>query len=153
MRVKYPIEAALNHLVAGGHMSLDSENKYMSVVSQSVAASGAQSCVSAHTVPGRGVPNELMVANNSAAVLPNHLIPSTDEAVQLYRHAGGVLTAPSPFGTDPWQHQADASSARLRILSLVYSDVQPLFESHVNFNPLPFQQYLIRLKEIPEQFA
>ena len=72
---------------------------------QQVAYIGLESCVSAknnHHIRGRGIPAQRMHENFGAANIADQLIPTTDEAIQLYREAGGQLTMPShTAGVDP----------------------------------------------------
>jgi len=42
----------------------------------------------------RGVPNQLMLKNNKARMIDPRVIPTSDQAVQLYEQNGGRLTEP-----------------------------------------------------------
>ena len=117
MRVNYPIKTALNSMVAEDLVSMDNEDDMFTVstVAMAVASFGSSKFVEAwneHPLPGKGVPSVLQEANCTAAVIPPHLLPSSDDAVEIYEAAGGHITAPSTFGTDVLANYADLQEAR-----------------------------------------
>ena len=47
------------------------------------------------------IPNQAMLANNHVAQMNPTLVPTSEQAVQLYQDAGGQLTLFNSFGEDP----------------------------------------------------
>jgi hypothetical protein len=47
------------------------------------------------------VPNVVAQRTSQVRVLDPEVVPSVDEAVQMYLHAGGTITPESTFGVDP----------------------------------------------------
>ena len=47
------------------------------------------------------IPNQAMLANNHVAQMNPAVVPTSDQAVQLYQDAGGQLSLFNSFGEDP----------------------------------------------------
>ena len=89
---------------------------------------------------GRGVPNVLSRDFNCAKAIHPSLVPSLDEAVDLYQSAGGHLTPSTSFGYDPLAGYEDLQRARQRAMEEMLPCPEELFSYVVNGITLPFAQ-------------
>ena len=64
------------------------------------------------TGSNRGIPNQLVRRNNCIAQIGPSLLPSSDDAVQLYEQFGGNITQFSAFGQDPLNSRSDLVQQR-----------------------------------------
>jgi len=121
-RVNYPLKRAMNEILQNDHLGkfdmTDPIFKYcvswmMLYVAQDAASHLLQSW-NYHRLPGsRGcVPVENMMSTKHTADVPDHLIPSTPEAVRMYEENGGRLTRNSDFGYDPLVYHPDLYESR-----------------------------------------
>lgn len=87
---------------------------------------------------GRGIPNLLSRECNLAKQIHPSLVPSLEEAVQLYESRGGRLTTTTPFGLDPLAGHDDLQRIRQRAMDEHIPSPQELFSSVVNGMDIPF---------------
>ena len=156
MRVNCPIKTALNSMVAEDLVSMDNEDDMFTVstVAMAAASFGSSKFVEAwneHPLPGKGVPSVLQEANCTAAVIPPHLLPSSDDAVQIYEAAGGHITAPSTFGTDVLANYADLQEAR-NMEWAVRWPVEGLFQQLVHHEEQAFRDAVMSFQELSYNF-
>ena len=93
----------------------------------------------------------LQEANCTAAVIPPHLLPSSDDAVQIYEAAGGHITAPSTFGTDVLANYADLQEAR-NMEWAVRWPVEGLFQQLVHHEEQAFRDAVMSFQELSYNF-
>ena len=96
--------------------------------------------VMVYVISGRGIPNVLARECNQAKQIHRSLVPSLEEAVQLYESSGGNLTAPALFGSDPLSDHEDLRSVRQRAMEESIPSPEELFSIVVNGNDVPFAQ-------------
>ena len=89
-------------------------------------------------MPGRGVPNTLAQDCNHARQLHPSLVPSLEDAVQLYQSSGGHLAPMTPFGEDPLAGHDDLIILRQQAMDETIPSPQDLFSNVVNGIDLPF---------------
>lgn len=123
-RVNYPLKECLNELVETEEIDMeDAHHRYfVSWFGCNVASAGLRSCAeawNAHHIPRKGIPNVLMESNHQAVRLNPDLLPTTDEAVNLFTEDGGRLTLPadSSFGQDPLANAPQLQAQRLHLFS------------------------------------
>ena len=68
---------------------------------------GTKLIMSDCTGSNRGIPNQLMRSNNHITQINPSLLPSSDDAVQLYKQFGENITQFSAFGQDPFNSRPD----------------------------------------------
>ena len=85
--------------------------------------------------------------------LREELLPHASEAADLYQQdVGSSLTRVSCFGTDPFSNEEDKTAAEHRFAEY-HPDMSLLLNNVVNYNYVPFQDALLRLIHITQQFA
>ena len=89
----------------------------------------------------RGVPNRLMNIDNRAKKIDPTLLPSTEEAVELYP---GTISEPCGFGTDPLESSSSKRSIRLEAFCSRYS-FETLFSEVSNGCGTSFSKALLFL--------
>lgn len=90
----------------------------------------------------RGIPNQLMLKNNKARMIDPRVIPTSDQAVQLYEQNGGRLTEPVQFGRDPLECDAMKKTIREQAFQEKYPSLDLMFHQLVNGDTTLFQQAL-----------
>ena len=90
----------------------------------------------------RGIPNQLMLKNNKARMIDPRVIPTSDQAVQLYEQNGGRLTEPVQFGRDPLECDAIKKTIREQAFQEKYPSLDLMFHQLVNGDTTLFQQAL-----------
>ena len=87
----------------------------------------------------RGIPNQLMLADNRAKKLDPRILPTPAEAVRMYEEHGGHLTEEGHFGRDPLANDAE----KCRIRETAFMDRYPsAFHNIVNGNDTLFREEL-----------
>ena len=97
-------------LVSRPHLSRPPEkviSKYWNQNDIGSYSLGTRLIMSDCTGSNRGIPNQLMRRNNHIAQINPSLLPSSDDAVQLYKQFGGNITQFSAFGQDPFNSRPD----------------------------------------------
>ena len=89
---------------------------------------------------GRGIPNLLAQECNHAKQIHPSLVPSLEEAVQLYESSGGHLTPLTTFGSDPLAGHDDLQRIRQRAMEESIPSPEELFSTVVNGMDVPFAQ-------------
>ena len=93
---------------------------------------------------GKGTPNHL-AAGGCPKKLGDDLSPHASQAADMYQQdVGCSLTRVSCFGTDPFSNEEDAEG---------YPDISVLLDYVVNYNFAPFQDALLYLINITQQYA
>lgn len=90
----------------------------------------------------RGIPHQLMLADNRAKKLDPRILPSPAEAVHMYEVHGGHLTEEGHFGKDPLAN--DTEKCRIRETAFIdrYPSFEPAFHNIVNGNDALFREEL-----------
>lgn len=100
---------------------------------------------------GKGIPNNLE-DGGCLKKIGERLLPHASQAADLYQlDIGSSLTRVCCFGTDPFSSEEEKLSAEGRFAEL-YPDISFLFDSVVNQNNRPFQDALLHLIHITQQY-
>jgi len=83
-----------------------------------------------------------MLKNNKARMIDPRVIPTSDQAVQLYEQNGGRLTEPVQFGRDPLECDAMKKTIREQAFQEKYPSLDLMFHQLVNGDTTLFQQAL-----------
>ena len=94
-----------------------------------------------------------MDRDNRARKIPQSLLPSTDQAVQLYRGNGGRLTDPAPFGSDPLASNHDRQHIRDQAFRERFPSFDFVFHRLVNGDSSLFRQALLFYIDITKRLA
>ena len=95
------------------------------------------------TGSNRGIPNQLVRRNNCIAQIGPSLLPSSDDAVQLYEQFGGNITQFSAFCQDPFNSRPDlVQQQENRVLSTLPT-VWTIFHKLVNGDACLFREGLL----------
>lgn len=106
----------------------------------------------AHRIPGKGTPN-CLAAGGCPKKLGEELLPHASQAADMYQQdVGSSLTRVSCFGTDPFSTEEDKISAE-QLFAEQYPDISVLLDNVVNYNFVPFQDALLDLINITQQYA
>ncbi len=85
--------------------------------------------------------------------LGEELLPHASQAADVYQQdVGSSLTRVSCFGTDPFSTEENKISAEQRFAE-EYPDISVLLDNMVNYNFVPFQDALLYLINITQQYA
>ncbi|KAL9965196.1 hypothetical protein ACROYT_G028964 [Oculina patagonica] len=157
-RVNYPIKKALNSMVNSDILDMEDGITKFSVswVTLRVCHAGCGLVIeswNAHSVPGKGVPNEMQAANNMTVKVPPELLPTTSEAVELYEQQGGHLTVWPEFGKDPLSSEVHLSSARLKQFQSHFPEFATMFHGVVNKNPTMFQNAILLFRDLTFEYC
>ncbi|XP_067292504.1 uncharacterized protein [Pseudorasbora parva] len=156
-RVNFPIKSALIQMVDQESLDLeDGLSRYcVSNLTCEISRIGVQQFVCAwnsHNILGKGVPN-LLATIGCKARISEDLLPMASEAAELYRQTmGHSLTAPSIFGTDPFQSEEGKRRAETEF-HVLYSDLANVFNYTVNEHYRPYQDCLTELINITRRCA
>lgn len=101
----------------------------------------------------RGVPRVLMGRDNRVQRLPPSVLPSVEQAVQLYRNNVGTLTDPTPFGIDPLAENLEKKQIRDRAFSSSYLCYESIFYDLVNGVTEPFRNALLLYIDITKRLS
>ncbi len=96
----------------------------------------------------RGIPNMLMNQNKRTRHIPPSVLPSPDEAAQMYRDNGGRLTDPAQFGNDPRANCNEKKLIRESYFKEKYPCFQRIFHQLVNGEDTPFRHALLSYCDI-----
>ncbi|XP_070567389.1 uncharacterized protein [Ptychodera flava] len=97
------------------------------------------------------VPNVLAGSRNRAAHLHETLIPSVEEAVQLYEDEGGHLSREGYFGVDPLRDHPDKIVSREQRFTLRNPSFDHIFSELINGNTMPFENAVLTFIAITER--
>lgn len=86
-----------------------------------------------------------MAAGGCPKKLGDDLLPHASQAADMYQQVVG-------FGTDPFSNEGDKISAEQRFAE-GYPDISVLLDYVVNYNFAPFQDALLYLINISQQYA
>nr|XP_046256591.1 uncharacterized protein LOC124065345 isoform X1 [Scatophagus argus] len=156
-RVNYPLKEALMQLQDQEVLDMDDNvTRYCtSNLTAELCKIGLTRAVlawNAHRIPSKGTPNHL-AAGGCPKKVGDELLPHASQAADMYQQdVGSSLTRVSCFGTDPFTTEDDKISAEQRFAE-EYSDISVLLDNAVNYNFAPFQDALMLLINITQQYA
>ena len=101
----------------------------------------------------RGVPNVLMHQDNRTRHIQSSLLPSPDEAAQMYRDNIGRLTDPVSFGNDPLANNDEKKLIRESYFKEKYPCFQQIFHQLVNGVDTPFRHALLLYCDITTRLS
>lgn len=101
--------------------------------------------------PNKHIPNVAMHGNNQAMPIHSSLVPSPDEAVEMYQSYGGHITLDGEFGHDPLRIREDLLEIREERFFNQYPKFEEIFHSVVNYENRLFQTSLLYFIEISKQ--
>lgn len=90
----------------------------------------------------RGVPRLTMLRNNCAKPIDQRLLPSVQDAVQLYEQQEGQLWDPYQVGSDPLKGNAYKYGVRQEAFLEKYPSFQEIFSKLVNGDSTTFRDAL-----------
>lgn len=102
---------------------------------------------------GKGVPLERMWQMHQVGTVPPHLVPSAQDAFDMYQASGGQLQLESSFGQDPLANNSQKVNTRNKQFSRFFPSFQDIFHDVVHGNVESFRSgllYYIRLTEMLE---
>lgn len=101
----------------------------------------------------RGVPTILMGRDNRAQRLPPSMLPSVEQAVQMYRDNVGTLTDPTLFGIDPLADNSEKKQIRERAFISSYPSYDSIFHDLVNGITAPFRKALLFYLDVTKRLS
>lgn len=180
-RVNYPIKAVLVEMADNGEISLDDPTTQFctSCFSIKVASAGVTLFLTSwnqhpisgrHTyilvllwitnditlnllLTGKGTPDLRMGRDNRAQRIDMNYLPSPHQAACMYADAGGTLTDPSPFGSDPIADCPEKIGTRDRSFTDRYPSASDLFHEVVNGTSHNFKQALLFYIDITRRLS
>lgn len=98
------------------------------------------------------IPNVMMLRNNHSQMIDINVLPSGNDAAQLYRENGGHLTDPEVYGVDPISDDTAKLSIRERAFfgRFHFSDI---FQDLINGNVTKFENGLLYFIEITKRLS
>uniref|UniRef100_A0A914VHF4 Integrase catalytic domain-containing protein n=1 Tax=Plectus sambesii TaxID=2011161 RepID=A0A914VHF4_9BILA len=155
-RVGYPIKKAIREME--GNESFNSSNQAhlfaSSILGCTVAEVMLSRCVGAwnyRSVEGMGKPVDY-IPDKRNYVLPNEVLPSSADAVQLYRSTGHHLTDEWSFGVDPLLGHDDKIISRNQKfwseIEVSYGGARGLANELAQHNYAPFQNSITRFVQL-----
>ena len=94
-------------------------------------------------VTGKGIPEEIMNANNQTYTLPSEgVVPTKEQAVVMYENEGGKITEPEMFGVDPLHGNLQLQQERFNAFTAVYNSFNTIFHTLVNGDSGLFKESL-----------
>ena len=88
-----------------------------------------------------------MMIDKRVKRIPTHLLPSTSEAMHLYRVAGGSITDERGFGVDPLRGNMEKQQTRQKAF-LQQFNFEHIFHALVNGNYTLFKEALLFFSDI-----
>ena len=101
----------------------------------------------------RGVPNVLMHHDKRTKHIPASLLPSPEEAAQIYRDNVGRLTDPASFGDDPLGNNYDKKRIRDSYFKEKYPCSHQIFYQLVNGEDTHFRNALLLYCDITKRLS
>ena len=101
----------------------------------------------------RRVPDMAMMVDNRVKSIDVGILPTPEEAVQMYENAGGSITDPGCFGIDPLAQHPDKSRIRETSFSDRYPSISDIFHDVVNGNSARFKQALVFCIDITKRLS
>ena len=89
------------------------------------------------------IPNVAMSRQNKIASVNLHLVPSSNDALLLYRQDGGSITEVSTFGRDPIMDSDEKKAIRLHVFNERFPSFDLIFFETVNLRPTIFRDALL----------
>ena len=81
------------------------------------------------------------------------IIPTTEDAVDMYRQQSGVLTDPSEFGTDPLENDIQKIDQREQEFRSNAMSVEDIFTNVISGNDVPFRQAILLYIDITDYWG
>ena len=157
-RVTYPLKRVLTDMDNEEEIDLGSNSvKFcVSIVTQEVAKVGMNRMImawNAHALPHRGIPNVLQHERRGTIAVNATDIPTTEDAVDMYRQQSGVLTDPSEFGTDPLENDIQKIDQREQEFRSNAMSVEDIFTNVISGNDVPFRQAILLYIDITDYLS
>ena len=157
-RVTYPLKRVLTDMDNEEEIDLDSSlvKFCVSTVTQEVAKVGMNRMImawNAHALPHRGIPNLLQHERPGTIATTNIHLPSTGDAVGMYRQQGGVLTDPSPYGTDPLENDTQKMDQRRLEFQSNAMTFEDIFTNVISGNDVPFRRAILLYIHITDHLS
>ena len=92
---------------------------------------------------GSHIPNKVMERNSRITRIDQRHLPSSPQAVTMYREEGGRISDETYFGEDPIRSDTTKCSIRMRAFSERFPSFDTIFEELVNGNPSLFENALL----------
>ena len=80
-------------------------------------------------------------------------IPTTEDAVDMYRQQGGVLTDPSEFGADPLQNDIQKIEQREQEFRSNAISFEDIFTNVISGNNVLFRQAILLYIDITDHLS
>lgn len=147
-RVTYPLKRVITDMDNDEEIDLGSNlvKFCVSAVTQEVAKVGMKRMImawNAHSLPHRGIPNVLQHERPGTIATINVQLPSTRDAVDMYRQQGGILTDPSEFGTDPLENDTQKIDQREQEFHNNAMSFEDIFSNVISDNDVPFREAIL----------
>ena len=157
-RVTYPLKRVLTDMDNGGVINLGSDAvKFcVSIVVQAVAKVGMKRMImawNAHSLPHHGIPNVLQHDRHGTTAMTANDIPTTEDAVDMYRQQGGVLTDLSEFGADPLQNDIQKIDQREQEFCSNAMSFEDIFTNIISGTNVPFRQAILLYIDITDHLS
>ena len=94
-----------------------------------------------------------MGKNNRAQRLSLSMLPSVEQAVQMYRDNVGTLTDPTSFGIDPLADNSEKKKIRERAFNSSYPCYDTIFHDLVNGITAPFKNALLFYIDVTKRLS
>ena len=91
----------------------------------------------------RGTPNQRMLINSQTKMINPSLVPTSNDAIALYRQCGGFITETSNFGEDPIAFSPTKCAFRQTAFKKQFPSFETIYHELVNMNDKTFQDGLI----------
>ena len=92
---------------------------------------------------GSHIPNDVMQRNSRITRLDLRHLPSSTQAVTMYREEGGRISDETCFGEDPIYSDSTKCSIRMQAFSERFPSFDAIFHELVNGNPALFESALL----------
>ena len=157
-RVTYPLKRVVTDMDNEEEIDLGSNSvKFcVSTVTQEVAKVGMNRMImawNAHALPHRGIPNVLQHERHGTITVNATDIPTTEDAVDMYRQQSGVLTDPSEFGADPLENDVVKLDQREQEFRNTVMSFDDIFTNVVSGNDIPFRQAILCYIDITDHLS
>jgi len=149
-RINYPLKSILVNMDNNQQFNMDDniDRFCVSWVARNVAEYGLQNtCIPSwnhHPIAGRGVPLIIRQAtNNRIKQVANNAVPSSDEAIMIYRDVyNGRLNESTSYGVDPLANHLELFQSRSNGVNSLYT-FENIFSSVVNNNSYQMEQAVL----------
>ena len=102
---------------------------------------------------GKGHPNDLERDNNKAKPIPPDVLPTVEQAVELFEQDGGHLTIWPEFGFDPLASSEHLAKRRFDSFHQSFPNMATIFHHVINDDALAYKNALFLFRDLTNNLS